>query len=82
MQSLHDFDRFYEVSMQPEKALMLYLQALTICEQQLSPDHPRSVASRTRAIHLLRANGRTEEAAALESASLHNGMTSDQTSGN
>jgi len=69
-ESLYDFARFHEVSMQPEQALVLYVQALSICEQQLGLQHPRTVDARTHAIHLLRENGRTEEAATLESASL------------
>ncbi len=64
--------------MQPEQALVLYLQSLNICKQQLGSQHPRTIDTRTRAIHLLRQLGRSAEAATLEFASTQKGVTSDQ----
>jgi len=63
---------------QPEEALALYLQALTIREQQLGLQHPHTVDTRRRAAQLLRESGRTEEAAALDAASEQKIMTSDR----
>ena len=59
-ESLHDFAHFYEVSGQPEKALMLYLQALAIREQRLGPQHPRTVDTGTRVARLLGDSSQSE----------------------
>ncbi len=68
-ESLHDFARFHELRNQSGQALTLYQQALAIREQRLGPQHPHTLDTRTRYAHLLRACGRSEEAAALEKAS-------------
>ncbi len=54
---------------QAEQALTLYQQALAIREQRLRPEHPRALDTRARYVYLLRACGRSEEAAPLEKAS-------------
>lgn len=68
-ESLHDFARFYELRNQSDQALALYQQALRIREQQLGLEHQRTVATRACCARLLRACGRSEEAAALETTS-------------
>jgi len=68
-ESLHDFACFHELLNQSGQALTLYQQALAIREQRLGPQHPHTLGTRARYVHLLRACGRSEEAAALEKAS-------------
>ena len=78
LQCLHDFARLYELRNQPDQALALYQQALAIREQRLGPEHLRTLDTRKRYAHLLRACGRTEEAAALEAASTRQFTAGDQ----
>lgn len=66
--SLHGLARLHERRDQPEQALQLYQQALRIREQHLGPEHRDTRETRACYAALLRACGRTEEAAALEEA--------------
>jgi tetratricopeptide (TPR) repeat protein len=68
-ESLCGSARLRELQNQPGLALALYQQALAIQEQHLGPKHPYTRETRTRCAHLLSAQGRAEEAAALEEVS-------------
>lgn len=75
---LNNLASLYHEQGKYEQAKLLYQPALAIREQRLGLKHPDTVDTRTRYACLLRVCGRSEEAAALEAASIQQATTTDQ----
>ncbi|MBV9256669.1 MAG: tetratricopeptide repeat protein, partial [Ktedonobacteraceae bacterium] len=65
-ETLYQLAYFHQLQQQTAEALSLYQQALAIYEQSLGSHHPKTNATRTAYIRLLRELDRGEEAAAVE----------------
>ena len=67
-ETLYHFAHFHQLQQQSTKALSLYQQALTIYDQTLGPQHPKTNSTRIAYTHLLREMGHVEEAVTVETA--------------